>query len=987
MNSVCRPTCPRSGMRLLILIPLISVLGLAQTDRGAITGTVLDPANAAVPRASISVRNSATGAQYETLTTDTGNYTLPSLPAGVYNLSVSAAGFSKYVQQGIRIQVVQTARIDVVLQVGSTAESVTVNADAALLKTENAEQSGSLSAERLAALPQFSTNLRTPFNFVFLIPGVQAGTSLWIPIQAGSNLKINGAPTNTYRVLLDGQDISSTYLDPSHTLEAQPAVEALQESTLETSNYAAEFGQISGGLFNFTTKSGTNQYHGSAFLYLRNEVLDAGQPYTNNGAGSHIKARHRGDNYGFSLGGPVYIPKLYNGRNKTFFFFNYEQYSQTLMTTSVVTVPTVKMRTGDFSEALTGRTLGTNPLGGSILENMIFDPLTNQTANGQVTRAPFPGNAIPVSRLDPVASKIQALFPNPTADGVLLNKRQVVPAPDGRHAPSLKVDQDFGAKSKVSFYYSSYLYAATVAQDGLPIPITRAHDRNISAKTARLNYDYTVSPTFLIHAGFGYLHPVHYDGNLPGVYDYDPLAGLGLAGNYTKGMPNFSGLSSTTGGGMSLGIGVNALSQNINDKPTVTLSGTLVRGNHTYKAGAQWRRDSAIVQNYASVPSYVFSANETAIPYLQTTNIGGGGIGLPYASFLLGLADSASVPSLPSPFYRKVSWGLYVQDTWKITRKLTLDYGLRWDLQHAPEEVHYRNSMFGPTTPNPSAGGLPGGQIYEGYGAGRCNCTFTSTYPYAVGPRIGVAYQFAPKMVLRAGWGIVYGNVPDGGFNAASGVGWNNLSFTTSSFGSPATTLNPGVQYNPADLFAVTLNPGIFPSPGQINAPAVLSGSERGPAAEVQSVEHRAAARNHQGPDGRGRLRRQPGRLAPVQQPHRPERADSGPDRVVRPEYQQRGRSAVANVHTEFGARRFTGIQQAAVRGISGHADRGAGPAAVPAVRQPRQPVGAFGEHLVRLFAGEGFQAHVAWPRCHGGVHLVEVAGPGRRYFLRRRRD
>ena len=133
--------------------------------------------------------------------------------------------------------------------------------------------------------------------------------------------------------------------------------------------------------------------------------------------------------------------------------------------------------------------------------------------------------------------------------------------------------------------------------------------------------------------------------------------------------------------------------------------------------------------------------------------IGGGGIGLPYTSFLLGLADSASVPSLPTPFYRKVSWGLYLQDTWKITRKLTLDYGLRWDLQHAPEEVHYRNSMFGPNTPNPSAGGLLGGQAYEGYGAGRCNCTFTGTYPYAIGPRIfaeghpRVPYCFLPEKI------------------------------------------------------------------------------------------------------------------------------------------------------------------------------------------------------------------------------------------------
>jgi hypothetical protein len=766
------------------------------------------------------VTNAATGALYETVGTGTGNYTVPSLPVGAYKLSVSASGFSNYIQQGIRLDAVQTVRIDVVLQIGSATDSVTVTADAALLKTESAEQSGSLTNERLDALPQFSTNLRTPFNFAFLIPGVEAGTSLWIPQQAGSNLKINGAPNNTYRVVMDGQDVSSTYADASHSLEAQPSVDSIQESTLETSNYAAEFGQISGGLFNFTSRSGTNQFHGAAFYYLRNEILDAGQPYTNNGDGQHLKAKHRGENFGGSVGGPVYIPKLYNGRNKTFFFFSYEKYGQLLQTNTFQTLPTALMRTGNFSQAFTGRNLGTDPLGNPIMENTIYDPNTNQTVNGQVTRTPFPDNIIPFSRIDPVALKIQNFFPMPTTSAVLLNWQQSAPAPDTRNVPSIKVDQNFGTKSKLSFYWSRYRYDPEVAQDDLPVPITRAHNRNISAHTARLAYDYTLSPTILIHAGFGYLRPVHYDGNLPAVYNYNPVTGLGLVGSYLNGMPNIAGLSSATGGGMGLGIGVNALSQNINDKPTALLNATQVRGNHTYKLGAQWRRDENIVDSYASVPTWNFSANETALPYLQTTNIGGGSIGLPYASFLLGLADSASLPSLPAPFYRKTSWGLYIQDTWKITRKITLDYGLRWDYQHAPEEVNYRNGMFGPTIPNPAAGGLLGGQVYEGYGPGRCNCTFTTTYPYAVGPRLGLAYQFAPKMVLRAGWGIVYGNTPDGGQSVGNGVGWNNLTFPSNSFGSPGATFSQGLQYDPASLFAVTLNPGQFPSAGQINSPA-----------------------------------------------------------------------------------------------------------------------------------------------------------------------
>jgi hypothetical protein len=820
MNCVRNLAYPISGMRLLFLVLLISVLAVAQTDRGAITGTVSDPANAVVPRANILVTNANTGAQYEAVTTGTGNYTAPALPVGVYNLSVSAAGFSKYIQQGIRIDTDQTVRVDVILQVGSATESVTVNADAQLLKTESVEQSGSLTNDRLDALPQFATNLRTPFNFVFLIPGVQAGTSLWIPQQAGSALKINGAPSLTYRVLMDGQDFSSTYADPSHSLEAQPNVDSLQESTLETSNFAAEFGQIAGGLFNFTTKSGTNSFHGAVFEYERNELLDAGQPYTNDGNGHHVKARHRGDNYGGSVGGPVWIPKIYNGKDKTFFFFSYEKYDQTLITNTYQTVPTTLMQAGNFSQAFTGRNLGTDPTGAAIMENTVYDPLTNQTVNGSVTRTPFPGNIIPTSRLDPVALKIQSFFPAPTNNLVLLNWLQIAPAPDHRNVPSIKIDQYFGPKSKLSFYFSRYRYDAETGQDALPVPITHAHNRDIQAKTFRLNYDYTLSPTVLIHAGFGYLRPVHYDGDIPAVYNYNAATGLGLVGSYTNGMPSFGGLSSTTGGGMGLGFGVNAQNENINDKPTAVLNATWVHGNHTYKIGAQWRRDENIVHSYAAVSSWTFSANETALPYLQTTNIGGGSIGLPYASFLLGLGDSASQPSLPDPFYRKTSWGFYLQDTWKITRKMTLDYGLRYDYQHAPEEVNYRDSMFGPTIPNPTAGGLLGGQVYEGYGAGRCNCQFTTPYPYAIGPRLGLAYQFAPKMVLRMGWGIVYGITPDGGQSVANGVGWNTLSFTTPSFGTAAATLRQGLVYDPASLFSVTLNPGMFPTAGQVNSPA-----------------------------------------------------------------------------------------------------------------------------------------------------------------------
>jgi hypothetical protein len=806
----------RSLRRILYFLSMAAVL-IAQTDRGTITGTITDSTGAVVPSAAIETKNTATGAAYATTATATGNYTFPSLPAGTYELTVTAPGFTRYVQRGIGVQVVQVLRVDVVLQVGSAADSVTVTADAQLLRSENAEISHNLSTDRVDAMPNLTTNLRTPLGFSMIMPGVVGGTTA----PAGStNIKVNGSPATSFRVLLDGQDITNTNQDASHTLEQQPAVEALQEFTLQSSNFSAEFGQITGGLYNFTTKSGTNGLHGVAFAYIRNEDLNAGKPYSNSGNGHLVRTRSRGRNYGGSIGGPVIIPKLYDGRNKTFFYANLELYRNYTGIDTFMTMPTVAMKNGDFSQALTSRVLGTNPAGGPILENMIFDPLTETNVNGQVTRNPFPNNMIEPGRLDPVAQKIQSWFPNPTRAGIVNNWEQQYVAPEKRHIPSVKIDHNLGYKSKLSFYASDYLYFAYARQDALPTPITSTRDRRIYADTYQLHYDYTVTPTMILHAGVGFVRSVHNDNFMPDSLSFVP-ASIGFNGSYTTGFPAIASIGNTTQGGFSTqyGLGVGAPVVNYQNKPTAVLSGSYIRNSHSYKAGVQWRKDPANNKNSIAAPSLTFNGNDTALPYLQTTNVGGANIGLPYASFVLGYIDSATLPPTQDPGYTKSSTAVYLQDTWKITRKLTLDYGLRWDYQGAPEERYARASMFGPTVPNPTAGGLLGGTVFEGYGPGRCNCRFTSTYPYAIGPRIGVAYQFAPKMVLRAGWGISYGNTADGIGPTAVGVGWNSLSFTSTSFGTPATTLSRGLVYNLADVFAVNYNPGIRPQAGQINNP------------------------------------------------------------------------------------------------------------------------------------------------------------------------
>ncbi len=199
-------------------------------------------------------------------------------------------------------------------------------------------------------------------------------------------------------------------------------------------------------------------------------------------------------------------------------------------------------------------------------------------------------------------------------------------------------------------------------------------------------------------------------------------------------------------------------------------------------SGAAFSRTAPSLATAPRPPAaFSFSGNETGIPYLQTTSVAGGTIGNPYASFLLGGADSASVSNISDPQFRRTGWAMYVQDTWKVAPRLTLDYGLRWDYESYGHEEYYRESNFDPNLPNPSAGGLPGATQYEGYGAGRCNCTFAHTYPFAFGPRLGMAYQITPKTVLRAGWGIAYGQTPGTRLailRAGIGVGFNTLNFT-----------------------------------------------------------------------------------------------------------------------------------------------------------------------------------------------------------------
>src|SRR5215475_14013140 len=337
------------------------VCSFAQSNQGTITGTISDPSGAVIAAAQIEVKNHDTGIVYQGGTSSTGNYVIPA-PAGIYELTVNVTGFKKYVQQNIQVVVATDTRKDVTLQVGQASDVVTVADTAPLLKTESGEMSHLVTVKDAVELPLLTIsgggytgattmgNIRNPLQTSLLLPGVAFGNDM--------ELVVNGLPSNSESIRIEGQDSTGTIWKVYQQRSQTMGVEAVQEVSVQTSNFAAEYGQVGGGYFNFTMKSGTNQFHGSVYDYMVNEAFNAGLPFTDAAtqtplkAGQHIRNPQRRNDYGFTIGGPIRIPKVYNGQNRSFFFFNFEQYRENRnVLNSVATVPTQAYRTGDFGTA------------------------------------------------------------------------------------------------------------------------------------------------------------------------------------------------------------------------------------------------------------------------------------------------------------------------------------------------------------------------------------------------------------------------------------------------------------------------------------------------------------------------------------------------------------------------------------------------------------------------------------------------------------
>ncbi len=786
---------------------LFALAAYGQGDRGSVTGTITDPSGGVTPNASIDVKNVDTGAVFHGGASGTGNYVIP-LPAGKYQMTVTVPGFKKYVRENVQVQVASATRQDIVLELGAVNDTVTITDVAPLMKTESGEISHTVTTDEVNQLPVLTIaggswfgatgmgNIRNPLQESILLPGVAFSND-----QA---LVVNGMPSNSETIRIDGQESTSTIWKVLQQ-NSQGSVDAIQEVAVQTSNFAAEYGQAAGGYFNYTMKSGTNQLHGSAYDFFVNEFLNAGLPFTDRCTQSgvycvapqdrqHIRNSVRRNDYGFTFGGPVVIPKIYNGKNKTFFFVNFEQFRQNnIVSNGLATVPTQAYRGGDFSlagcqfqsggvcvgqppaiQTVAGQP-AVDPAGNVLALGEIFNPYSTTLVGGQQVRTPFQNQTIPLSLMDPVSLNVQKLLPSCNVCGNGTNNYNIPAYTNFQHTTnvSVKMDQAISSTIKISGYYSQ-LETFSPNANGFD-PILGAVPTDTWNHTVRLNYEQTISPTLLLHIGIGYFDTS--EPHIPAVFDQSQI---GLKGYYdTMLMPDLGGLAYSfftpaggPNGGYSNAIGGTFSAELWEQKPTANTSLTWIRGNHTYKAGGEYVQEGYPNRsNWRANGNFTFAAAETSDPWQngQLFNINNP-TGFNYASFLLGLPDSESLNPPTSTKLGYHSMGFFVQDSWKVTRKLTVNYGLRYDYETYMKEQYGRMQDASFVTPNSSAGGRNGAVIYEA----TCHCSFTHNYPYAFGPRLGFAYQIDSKTVLRGGAGVQYDAE-----EAPNGVSYSTADFYT----------------------------------------------------------------------------------------------------------------------------------------------------------------------------------------------------------------
>lgn len=739
--------------RLTLLLTITASL-FAQADRGSISGTITDSSGAAAPGVPLTLQNQATNLTYSAASSAAGAYSFLNLPVGVYNLTAAAKGFQRSETTGIQVQVNQQSRVDISLQVGDVTQTVEVQASAPLIQSESTDVGTVIDSNRFLNLPlTLGGGIRDPSAFIFLAPGVSGNT--W-------EKHVGGSGSFTDQVYFDG--IALTRGDLSNDAEVAPSVDAIGEYKLITNNYSAEYAHALGGVTSFNMKSGTNEFHGTAFEFADNNHFDA------RGFFAPTKAFRNQNEFGFTLGGPVWIPKVYNGRNRTFFFVNFDQfYIRGGQLTGLNTNPTPQMLQGDFSQ----------------WPGQIYDPRSTQIdASGNASRTPFPGNIIPKSAFSSVTSKMLGFIPGAPLPGLANNAIAPLSSPSGdARTHGLKIDHAFSEKHHISGMYNStdrpYIKSpgpSRLLPVGNTTAIANYNLQDVTTNIIRLNYDWTISPTLLNHIGFGFSRFRNPNFSLSYNQGWEQPNGgkLGLTGTQYDLFPT---VQFNTQGYTRFGDDI--ASDNYFNTFTLLDNLTWIKGKHTIKIGVETQAHRDNYRNFGSGGGdFFFSSLETGLPGAPTS-------GNSFASFLLGAVDNGYSyfrSSLPGGRYKY--YGGYFDDTYKLSTKLTLDLGLRYEIQVPTSDPLGRISYLNPSIPNPGAGNLPGAEVFGNNGTGQ-NQFFNTQYKN-FGPRAGFAYSLTPKTVIRGGYGIFYAAY----INQGVGIPQNGFSITPS-FTSPNNGLTP----------------------------------------------------------------------------------------------------------------------------------------------------------------------------------------------------
>ena len=744
----------------LVLLVFAALSLLAQMDRGTLTGSITDPSGAVIPAVKVSVRNTATNARYETEAASGGQYTMASLPPGPYEITFAAPSFKKLVRGGIELSATDVLRVDATLEIGQVTESVSVTAEAPRIQTETREVGTTISNRQLSDLPLSFTGSRDPAAFAFKIsPAVQGGDY---------NSHIAGSITYSKEILVDGASVT-TYM--SGDFSAGPmSVEAIGEFKSITGGMSAEFGRSQGGVMTFVMKSGNNEPHGTAMGLLRNEGLNA-NTFANNFRGAR-RALDRKQDWAFSFGAPVIIPKVYNGRDKTFFYTAYERYRERNFGFGApsTTVPVPEFYEGDFSRLLQTAVAGTDALGRQVRRGAIFDPATFQKLpSGRWTADMFPGNIIPKSRFSTVSKNVNAIvskyFPAMVKDPdgqYALQRNSYFPAANApvfdNHQFSTKVDQNFNEKHKLAASAGYVIKNRSTLADSGGIwslseptgggPFSGARQQRLASHYARMAEDWTLTPSILNHLS-GFYNRM-YNLTASKYNNVDGAGELGIKNLSTYGYPSLA-----WGGGPY--VSQTAIGNTQNDPYAnvgwgVSDSVTFYKGRHFMKAGFEFR-GNMLNTHPTQGGSFNFAAQSTAIP---NETFSGSQTGYAFASYLLGIVQSAGLQDAVPLGGRRHYYALFFQDDFKVSKRLTLQLGMRWEYQPPMFEAADRYASWTPAVKDPQSG-LPGAYAF----AGKCSgCTgkryFGTRSLRDWGPRFGVAYRLTEKTTLRGGYGIMY---------------------------------------------------------------------------------------------------------------------------------------------------------------------------------------------------------------------------------------